>query len=262
MMLFTDLDRTLLAHDYSIHPRVREGFQRARSIGLRIVFVTARSPSSLKLIAADLENLDVCACYNGAWIGDLTDGSTLSETRLPYAMALAIMHHARELGTEPVWYGDGPPQALELTPSVLKQLQNVGEKPIIFQPDGFIHGPYKIMCIDRREQTALARVAERWTTEAEVAQSHKVLLEIGPRHVSKGTAVQFISKHLGVPLAACAAAGDSYNDIPMLEVVGSAFTVSNAVSEARALCSYVAPSCDEGGLGDIIDRIISREILA
>ncbi len=258
MLLFTDLDRTLLAHDYSVHPRVKQGFQKAAAGGLRIIFVTARAPASLRIIAEELDNLGVCACYNGAWIGKLADNITLSEARLPVTTALEIMRHARDLGVEPVWYGDQRPLAVEITPTVLKQLHNVGEVPGIFDFASPGTGPYKIMCIDRRENTRLAEVAERWSAQAEVAQSHKVLLEIGPKDVSKGTAVQTLAEHLGIPLAQCFAAGDSYNDIPMLAAVGTALTVGNAVPEVKSISSFVAPSCDEGGLGAIIDHLLSQ----
>jgi Cof subfamily protein (haloacid dehalogenase superfamily) len=258
MILFTDLDRTLLAHDYSIHPRVREGFRRAADSGLRVIFVTARSPASLRIIAEDLDSLDYCVCYNGAWIGSLRDGATLSQTRLPLGTALAVMEHARATGVEPVWYDGLAPQVLEITPAVLKQLHNVGEEPLLLNAGSLRDGPYKIMCVDRRQEPQLSRVAERWSGETEVAQSHQVLLEIGPRNISKGTAVQFLAKQLAMDPSACYAAGDSYNDIPMLRAVGFPMTVSNAVPEVKAIATYVAPSCDEGGLSDIIDRVISR----
>jgi Cof subfamily protein (haloacid dehalogenase superfamily) len=257
MILFTDLDRTLLAHDYSIHPRVREGFRRAADRGLRIIFVTARSPTSLRIIAEDLGSLDHCVCYNGAWIGSLGGDATLSQTRLPLVTALAVMEHARTTGSEPVWYDDLGPQVLEITPTVLKQLHNVGEEPRLLEAGSLCEGPYKIMCVDRRQEPQLAHVAERWSTEAEVVQSHKLLLEIGPRNVSKGTAVQLLAMHLGVNPSTCYAVGDSYNDIPMLRAVGFPMTVGNAVPEVRAIATYVAPSCDDGGLGDVIDLVIS-----
>lgn len=258
MLLFTDIDRTLLARDYSIHHRVRRGFRQAEAYGLQIIFVTARAPHSLRLIAEELGILGYCACYNGAWVGSLSDGTTLTQTRLPIGTALGIMEQARETGVEPVWYDDSGPQVLAFTPAVLKQLHNVGEQPRLFDAKSVNAGPHKIMCIDRREDPQLARVAGQWSREAEVAQSHNILLEIGPKHVSKGTAVKAIAAHLGRPLATCSAAGDSYNDIPMLEIVGTPLAVDNAVPEVKAIAMYVAPSCDEGGLRDIIDYIIAR----
>lgn len=256
MILFTDLDRTLLTHAYSIHSRVKEAFRMALDSELQIVFVTARAPTSLRPIATELSNLGVCACYNGAWIGSLSEDTPFSECRLPLNAARGIMQNAWDLGVEPIWYGDKGPEAIEITSSVLNQLHKIGEEPSLFSPDAQVIGPHKIMCMDRRPEAQLSAIAAQWSGEAEVAQSHKVLLEIGPKDISKGTAVRTLAQHLGTTPEQCAAAGDSYNDIPMLEAVGTAYTVENAVPEVKAIASFVAPSCDDGGLGIIISNIL------
>lgn len=256
MLLFTDLDRTLLAHDYTIHGRVKSAFAKARDSGLQIIFVTARAPASLLPIARELDNLGLCACYNGGWIGRLDSDDVYHQSRLSRELGRAIMAHAAELGAEPVWYGQSGILAHRLTDALVRQLANVSETASLFgqaPPDG----PFKVLCMDRRDEPQLRRIAERWSNEASVAQSHKVLLEIGPKNTSKGTAVRYIAARLGVDPKDCHAAGDSYNDIPMLEAVGKAFTVANAVDEVKAFCKFEGASCDDGGLADVIDVILA-----
>lgn len=257
MLLFTDMDRTLLAHDYSIPARVRDAFVRARSRGMTIVFVTARAPASLFPIARELENLGLCSCYNGGWIGRLDTGEVFDHTLLSRDVGLAVMRDASALGIEPVWYGQTGILAPVLTPALERQLAEVGETGALFDEALAADGAYKVMCMDRRDEPQLETLAGRWRNEASVAQSHKMLLEVGPKEVSKGTAIRRVASMLGASLADCHAAGDSYNDIPMLQAAGSAFTVANAVDEVKAIAKVMEASCDEGGLADIIDIILA-----
>jgi hydroxymethylpyrimidine pyrophosphatase-like HAD family hydrolase len=166
------------------------------------------------------------------------------------------MENARELGAEPVWYDNEHIGVHALTESVIQQLDRIGEKALLMSSDAKEwNAPYKIMCIDRRENTAFDTIEKSWSAKASVARSHKTLLEIGPATSSKGLAIDYISRQLGLDLGDCAAAGDSFNDIPMLKAAGFAYTVDNATEEVKQIASYVGSSCDEGGLADIVEVI-------
>jgi hydroxymethylpyrimidine pyrophosphatase-like HAD family hydrolase len=62
---------------------------------------------------------------------------------------------------------------------------------------------------------------------------------------------------MGVAVEVCAAAGDAENDLEMMAWAGVAVTVANAVPEAKRIARFVAPSCDEGGMADAVQWLMT-----
>ena len=50
--------------------------------------------------------------------------------------------------------------------------------------------------------------------------------------------------------------GDGFNDLPMIEYAGLGVAMANAPDDLKKLADYIAPSCDEDGLVDVINRFI------
>lgn len=53
--------------------------------------------------------------------------------------------------------------------------------------------------------------------------------------------------------------GDSNNDIPLLQSVGLKVAMGNATEEVKAIADYVAPSVDDDGVADTIERFILKK---
>ncbi len=256
-VLFSDLDRTFLTHDYSVHPRTAAAVGVAGSSGLQIVFVTARAPESLMHVVGPLGWKGRAVCFNGGWIGDLETRRVSATAHLPPDVASGIMMDAVRRGADPVWYGQGEILVHAMTPAVIWQLGKVQEQArVVSDFSARSLGPYKILCIDRREQGCFDALRERWSDAALLAQSHKVLLEVGPRDVSKGNAVRRLMTELGLNPGECAAVGDAENDLSMLEVVGHPATVGNAIDAVKRRARYVGASCDDGGFADVVDWLL------
>lgn len=256
-VLFSDLDRTFLTHDYTVHPRTAAAVEAAGAAGLQIVFVTARAPKSLMHVVGPLGWKGRAVCFNGGWIGDLESGKVSAAERLPPKVAAEIMMDAVRQGADPVWYGEGEILVHSMTPAIIWQLGKVNEQASVVAdfPAGNV-GPYKLLCIDRREKGCFDALRERWSDSALLAQSHKVLLEVGPRSVSKGNAVRRLMAELGIDPNECAAVGDAENDLSMLEAVGNPATVGNAIDAVKQRAHYVGASCDEGGFADVVDWLL------
>lgn len=260
-VLFSDLDRTFLTHAYTIHPRTEAALKTARSAGLQIVFVTARAPSSLRHALGPVGWSGRAVCFNGAWIGDLERGAASWTERMPADIAADIMEDARAKGAEPIWYGDEEILIHAETPTIAWQLGKVGEQATVTSDFAARRvGPFKILCIDGRSSTCFDTFRGRWSGVAQVAQSHQMLMEVGPQGVSKGAAVRRLMTELGVSPPECAAVGDAENDLSMLEAVGSPATVGNAVVAVKQRAGFVGASCDEGGFADVVDWLVGRPL--
>jgi hydroxymethylpyrimidine pyrophosphatase-like HAD family hydrolase len=61
---------------------------------------------------------------------------------------------------------------------------------------------------------------------------------------------------LGVKYEEIIGVGDSYNDYSLLMASGLKVAMGNAVKELKDVADYIAPSVDEDGLAEVIERYI------
>ncbi len=71
--------------------------------------------------------------------------------------------------------------------------------------------------------------------------------------VHKGRALLAAAEVLGVDPAATVAIGDERNDLPLLEVAGTAIAMGNAAPEVRAMAHLVAPDVQQHGAAAALD---------
>ena len=73
---------------------------------------------------------------------------------------------------------------------------------------------------------------------------------------TKAAAVEAYASLHGIAPSQVIAAGDSYNDLPLLEACGLRVAMGNAVPELKAMADYVAPTVDEDGLAVAIEEFV------
>jgi len=65
---------------------------------------------------------------------------------------------------------------------------------------------------------------------------------------SKGTAVQFLMKHLQLPMSDAFCFGDSSNDVEMIQIAGTGVAMGNAIPQAKAVADLVTDPVGDDGL--------------
>lgn len=111
-----------------------------------------------------------------------------------------------------------------------------------------------ILVHQNERQALYEKIKAHLGDEFDVTCSAKVLIEISPLGVTKGEALKFLADKYNVPMKNTIAVGDNLNDISMVEVAGLGCAVGNGEEELKQIASYVAPTCDEGGVADIIKK--------
>lgn len=76
---------------------------------------------------------------------------------------------------------------------------------------------------------------------------------------SKGEAIKFLAGYLGMALERMLAIGDSTHDLSMLQVVGTAVAMGNAVEEVKAAAQIIAPTNDEEGVAWVLREVVLAE---
>lgn len=84
------------------------------------------------------------------------------------------------------------------------------------------------------------------------------IIDINNKAVSKGNAVVWLCKHLGVDLNDVMAFGDGANDKSMFEVVSKGIAVGNAVDKLKILSKNVALDCNHNGIYKYIEDNILK----
>lgn len=74
--------------------------------------------------------------------------------------------------------------------------------------------------------------------------------------VDKGSGIRHLAQHLDIDLSDIAAFGDTYNDIPMLDIVGHSYVMANAAEHMHDHGKFLAPSNNEAGVLTVIDHIL------
>ena len=97
-------------------------------------------------------------------------------------------------------------------------------------------GPHKISFFGTAEDAARVRaVLSEQGLAAKVVYSHGRLIDVLAPLGGKAAAVAAYARRLDLPVGACIAAGDSGNDVDMLEACGHAIVVGNASDELDGL---------------------------
>jgi len=116
--------------------------------------------------------------------------------------------------------------------------------------------PVKCLFIASESELDQARpeLERQFSERLHIMRSHRLFLECLPLGVDKGSALAWVASRLGVSQADTMAAGDSGNDVAMIAWAGLGVAMGNGTREAKAMADYVAPTVDEDGLAEAIER--------
>jgi hypothetical protein len=74
---------------------------------------------------------------------------------------------------------------------------------------------------------------------------------------SKGAAVHWLCNYLDIPIENSVAAGDSENDISMIEAAGTGCAMQNATEACKNAADYITKlDCNHSGVAEIIEKFL------
>ena len=107
--------------------------------------------------------------------------------------------------------------------------------------------------ISKLESMILNSLSDR----VDCIKSSPLFLEILPKGINKGTAINALCRHYDIRKENVMAIGDYYNDIDMFKASGLSVAMSNAPSEVKSLADYVTEADNEhGGVAEAIHTFI------
>jgi len=239
-LIASDIDGTLIPYGASALPR--ELFPLIRRLGTAgILFCPAsgRQYHSMRRAFAPVADEICFLCENGAvvfGVGAEEEAPLLSKTAMPRAEAEAL---AREIGAVSglgaVISGQNMSYLPDASPSLLRDLnERLGNRVAAIGDPGEV--PEEIIKVSAycpqgvREPFAL--LAPRWGTRFHAAEAGPVWIDF--TLADKGSGIRGLCETLGIDPAEVWAFGDNYNDVSMLESVGTPWLMESAAEPLRA----------------------------
>ena len=267
-LIVSDIDRTILPANQIISPVTYNAVRDCRARGVEFVIASGRWYPAARKVAVDqlgIEDGYMIICNGGAVVR--SDGTPLAEWRLSGAQAQQIYEL---LKAEKVMMTAYVPDAIYrvrgeyLTcfrlPETSYYTRNQTYSVVDGDWQGFEErirrGPYKIEAYtdDTQLLVELRRKVEALGFQANSAFPFN--LEIMAPGAGKGMATRWLTEHMGLTREQVMGFGDYTNDLPMLENVGWPVAVDNAIDEVKRACRIIAPSCEDDGVAQTINKYV------
>lgn len=251
-LIALDLDDTLLGRDAQIHPANKEALAAARSAGVDVTFVTARSWRATLRYVAELGLTAPVICVTGAAVYS-PQGEPLYRRGISLAEARRLAAKAdRERWSCRLYFLDGriyhscPPDGYEPTLPAHAYPANEYVGPVSPYLDPGEEPLQVVMLGDRSVEGALALlpefpdlVATTYDRHTSVSRTH--LLH---RDVNKGAALARYCAERGIAPEAVIAMGDGETDRPLIAWAGAGVAMGWAPDPVRRAARLVTAADD------------------
>ncbi|MBO5488702.1 MAG: HAD family phosphatase [Eubacterium sp.] len=264
-VLVLDIDGTLVNSKKEITNATRDAIMECQENGIKVVIASGRCAEGIrhqaKAIGLDRYGGYVLSC-NGAKITNFATGEVVYNIEMPEGMLHELYDYSKEQNTGVLTYDDQGRivASLEDDPYVLLD-SKASDIPVIVPKD--FHKEVKFRgnkCILTGEPSHLAELEKEAAAKYEgvlsVYRSEGFYLEMMPLGIDKAYGIAKLLEKLGYSRNQVVCCGDGFNDLSMIEYAGLGVAMKNASQEVRDKADYVAPSCDEDGLIDVINRFI------
>lgn len=236
-----DLDGTIIGPNESISPEVHSAIAELASL-VPVFIATGREPDDVVRFARELGLTTPQVSDGGAAILDPVSGRTVWTASLTEVEAEEIVRLLDRMGAAFVaTHAKGTARALE----------EVIDWDIV-----------RVSALDLSREAA-DRLAEEFSEHPQVHAVRAMLpynglwaVDFTRSGVDKSTGIAQVSQTIGVEAADMAAAGDSFNDLPMLHSSGLSIAMGNAPEQVKAAAEFVAPTVEEDGLAYAIREYV------
>lgn len=255
--LFSDMDGTLLTGDKRISAENMAAIRRYTETGGKFGIATGRSEAIAAPFLKDMPLALPAILYNGAAVYDFKEAKFLYQAELPRELVVRLVKLALEVYPDicAEIYTNGIIQLLnpdgvmdhyiprENQKFEYKTLENFGFcMKLLFYGENA-----KLKAVERRLYEATGGEGFQSTFSA------PYYLEILPKGVSKGTALEWIFAHCGVNPEETAAIGDFYNDVALIELASLGAAPANAPEDVRACADVVVADNEHSAVADFIE---------
>lgn len=262
-MLVLDIDGTLYNNRHELTPRTREAVRLAREKGVRIAIATSRAFGGAARAIKDLGIDDLLVIAGaGTSVWDCATNEELCHLEFAPELARQAIDFFRGHGYD-FWVvkHDGSYYYERKTPNNRAYMRTFGYEGTQVDFDGWdCTDVCKLVVITSYEDEDCKKT-ERMLDDAYPGKffAMKVwlcMLDVYAAGAGKELGMRQIAGRLGIPMEEVIAVGDDVIDQGIVEEAGLGVAMGNADARLKAAADYVAPTNDEDGVADVVERFI------
>jgi Cof subfamily protein (haloacid dehalogenase superfamily) len=265
-LLALDLDGTIVDEHLAISPRVRRALHQAQQAGVHVTLASGRPFYEMRLFAEELGIHEPLIAYQGAVVQDPVTGQVYFHRGVPLHLAHEFVVFARRRSWSQCLFVDGKIYADQITPGVqfyagfspaAADVQQVDRLEDILSRE-----PTKLVVIVEAQHGA--QVSEllqaRFGHRLSIVRSFPRFVEATNLAASKGQALSFLARRLGVSRGETMAIGDNDNDADMVAWAGLGVAMGNASAAVKAAADHVAAAVAGDGAAEAIERFVLEHV--
>ncbi len=267
--LFTDFDGTLFSDNFEVSKKDIAAIDDYVKRGGKFFISTGRLFNSIYpyLKAMNVKS-DMIVVSQGAEVYDVNTKQPLFRELISLELASRIISYIYDYMKinpqitamlyidDEVYFLDRLPEYREAFCNILKIKPHILDCTLQEFLDKVQKKPSKILIMT--EEAHIKEFIEggekALNGDAVFCESRKFLIEIMPKEINKGTAVEYVAKHYGIDMDDVICVGDSDNDLSMIKVAGLGVATQNALERVKVHANYIAPSCNDSPIADIINN--------
>lgn len=265
--LILDIDGTLVGSDKQISRNVTDAVIDAQQRGKKVAIATGRSIAGIRKIASKimLEKFGgYVIAYNGTTVINCKTGECVYNKTIPSDIIKPVYEAAKKENVCITIYNDKDKEMIcgnginEYTEMDSKACDiSIREEKDFVKAVNFPVNKI-LLSGDPERMKEIENIMERqFGDRLNIFRSDPCYVELLPKFVDKGTAVEKLAKHLDIAKNKVICVGDSYNDLPMLRFAGMGIAMGNAQSEVKEAADFVTLSNDEDGVACVIKKFMT-----
>lgn len=286
-MIASDLDGTLLNSYGQITEKTKEALLKAQQQGVYVVFASGRVSSSIKCFADLIGIKGYIISGNGAVVTELETNENIYTNVMDKKTVLKIIEiceensisynlytlkdvYTKKIEYSTLFYHMENKKLPEEKRIKINLCENI--KKLIKENDELKISKITICDKDRIVFNSIIRKLRevKGVTVLDVSHSSRKVITVGTEAVEikynytevsksgvdKWSAIEFLSNKLNIDVKDIICVGDNANDIIMVEKAGLGVIMGNAAPMYKEKANYIAPSNDEDGVVDVINKYI------
>jgi HAD superfamily hydrolase (TIGR01484 family) len=244
-ILILDIDGTITDHhEHALPSKIVDDAVKEAQKHLTVAVATGRPLHLARPVYTALGLKGPCVFNGGAEIIDIATEKVLHKQQLSVEMIKELVKLTLPFGCD-IYYNDDKTSVL--IPNA-EDISKTSSKLFIqaVKATDSIHLLEALAAVEG----AAAHPTPSWS-EGDVFDIH-----VTHEHATKRYGVDRLLELLEIDKEDSIAVGDGYNDLPLMEAAGFKVAMGNAPDEVKAVADYIAPSIDEDGVAEVIERFI------
>jgi Cof subfamily protein (haloacid dehalogenase superfamily) len=264
-LLILDVDGTLIGHGAYPSPRVAAAIAAAKEKGVGVVLGTGRATEACYHLFRQLKLDGLHIVFDGAAVIDWPSNDIIFLQALPPRAAQHLIELSREHDLFLEIYAHDF-YFIEKNGLLAKhQQEKLQIKPLVTDLMSLINRikivKAQLLAVDPEEKRRADLITQEMKKLCKMSWSLDPTNNIHfgnaiSRFVSKGGALRDVLDYQGISADQVIAVGDSFNDLPVFEVVGTKIAMGHSPSSLRQLADWVAPTVEEDGVAVAIEKFI------